>query len=607
MAGSLRRKSKSLLCQLARWLPLGAALVAVLAASFGSLLGLDPDRKWGAVRVLVLGGGLVVLGFAAVDRLLASVDRRLLGRSLPKPRVGTPLEVTSEPTSRARPTALRRWQLALFFVITMFIYLGLATVWNWPRWPKSTYRYDSLAEAFARGKVALSIQPPLALADLDNPYDPAARAGIEVLSDLSYFDGRYYMYWGPTPAALSALWLLAGGSPISDALIVFLSVSMMFVFSALSVLHLQRKSFPDLPAWLVAGGIVLVATAHPALWTLNSPSIYTAAISSGQAFFVGGLYFMLTGLNAPQTASWRDVACGTLWALAIGCRLTLVVTVGPLVMLVIALRLRALFGCRAAKLELYRMVGVLIPLALGGVLLCIYNFARFGDPLESGFRYQMVENDQGEAIRRGLVFSPRYLIPNILHYVATPIQLDPEFPFVRPWWEAYPPFSSFLLRFKVPEQYSVQDAAGLIFVTPALLLGAPLLIHALSCPTGAGQNPLDARGGTPGSLSLRNVFWLVFISGQTLAWPVFLYRVSSIRFLMELTPVFAILAPVGAFALYQSSRLLPARRIAVILLITSAIVLSALIGFLLALNGADSRFDDANPSLYWSLVHLFSR
>ncbi|HLF37732.1 MAG TPA: hypothetical protein VI520_07345 [Anaerolineales bacterium] len=603
----MRPKLRFLLCHLALWLPLGAAVAAVLAASFGSLLGLDPDLKWGGVRLMVLGGGLAVLGIFAADRILARIDLGLLRRNKPQLSEGTPPVLTSEPITGARSMTLPRGQLALFFLTTIFIYLGLATVWNWPRWPKSTYRYDSLAEAFAKGNVALSIQPSPALADLDNPYDPAAREGIQVISDLSYFDGRYYMYWGPTPAALSAVWLLAGGSPISDALIVFLSISVMFVFSALLVLDLQRKYFPNMPPWLVAGSLVLVATAHPALWTLNSPSIYTAAISSGQAFFVGGLYFMLTTLNAPPTAPWRHVACGTFWALAIGSRLTLLVTVGPLVLVVIALRLRAMLGSRSGKQELYQIGALLMPLALGGILLGAYNFARFGDALESGFRYQIVENDQGEAMRQGLVFNPRFLIPNLLHYLATPIRLGPEFPFVRPRWEAYPPFASFLARFKIPQEHSVQDAAGLIFVTPALLLGGPLLMSALSCPSGAGQNPLNGRGVMSASLTLRHFVLVLLLSGLTLTLPILAYRVSSIRFLMELSPVMAVFASLGAFFLYQNTRSLPSRRLAVISLITSAIALSALIGFLLALNGADSRFDDANPTLYQALVDLFSR
>ncbi|MCJ7512728.1 MAG: hypothetical protein MUO23_07120 [Anaerolineales bacterium] len=556
---------------------------------------------------MALGAGLVILGMAAVDRLLASFDRRLTERSLGQRVLGIPPEETSEPIDVIRHSALRLGLLVPLFVLILFTYLGQVTVWRWQSWPGSSYRYHGLAEAFARGEVALLTQPSPALAELDNPYDPEARGGIEVLGDLSYFDGRYYMYWGPTPAALSSLWLLIGGTPISDDLIVLLSVSAVFCFSALAVLHLQREYFPGMPLWLVLGGLVLVATAHPALWTLNSPSLYTAAISSGQAFFIGGLYFMLTALNAPQPTTWRYLACGTFWALAIGCRLTLLVAVLPLVLMAITMRMRAQFGSGKVKKELRPMAGLLMPLAIGCVILGVYNFARFGDLLETGFRYQMMPYDQVEAMRRGLVFNPRYLIPNLLHYLAAPIRLIPEFPFLRPWWGAYPPFSAFLSRFSVPLEYSVQNAVGLTFVTPALLLGGLLLMDAFSCPSSRGQNALDARGRSADSMTLRELALALSVSGLALAGPVLLYRVSATRFLMEVTPAFAVLSALGAFTLHKASRLLPGRRIAVTLLIASLIALSAAIGFVLALNGDFSRFDDANPALYSLLVNLFSR
>jgi len=607
-AGNLRGILPSICRNLSCWVPLGVALVLLLVAIFGGFLGLDPDMKWGTVRVMALGAGLAVFGLAAIDRALTVIDRWLLDRGRRPPTVGSPSTGTSEPTGGARRSTIRSGLLALLSLLTLFIYLGLVTAWNWPRWPPgSSYRYDSLAQAFVRGKVELLISPSPALAELDNPYDPAARTGIEVIGDLSYFDGSYYLYWGPTPAALSSIWLLLDGSPISDNLIVLLSVSLMVLFSALTVLQIQREYFPGMPHWLVLGSLVLAATVHPTLWTLNSPSVFTAAISSGQAFFIGGMYFLLTALSTSRPRPWRYLVSGTLWALAVGCRLTLLAAVGPVVLLVIAMRLRALFGGRNARQELYRMAGLLLPLAIGVAALGAYNFARFGDPLESGFSYQMVGYDQGEALRQGLIFNYRYLSRNILHYLATPIRLEPEFPFLRPWWGAYPPFDAFLSRFNVPQQHSVQNAAGLIYVTPALLLGALLLMDALSCKSVVIPSALDAPGRSSGSLTLRQIVLVVSMSGLALAAVALLYRVSAGRFLMEVTPSFGILSAVGGMKFRQESQHLPARRTAINLLIASTIAVSALIGFLLALSGADSRFDDANPGLYAFLVHLFSR
>jgi hypothetical protein len=606
MAGDRRSLLKSVSCRLAYGLPLVAALIIVLVAGLSGFLGVDADSKWGEVRLITLGAGLVVIGLAAGDRLLAAIDRRLLERDRPRTEPDIAADERA-PGHVRRPSVTRRLLLFLFLGLTLATYLGLVTVWNWPRWPKSTFEYGSLAEAFSHGELSLPILPDPGLAKLSNPYDPAAREDMKVEGDLSYFNGRYYMYWGPTPAALSAIWLVVGGSPISDALIVLLSLSLVFLFSVLIVLRIRREYFRRSPDWLSLGGLVLVATAHPILWTLNSPSIYTAAISSGQAFFIGGLYFMLTGLISSRSGAWEEVGCGILWALAIGCRLTLLVAIGPLVLLLIAFRLRSPSAGGGTRGELARITRTLAPLVIGIAILGAYNFARFGDPLETGFRYQMVGDDQGQAIRQGLVFNPRYIVPNLLDYLVTPIRVIRDFPFIRPWYEAYPPFASFLARFRLPEAYSVQNAAGLAFVTPALLLGALLLVRALSCPSGAAPDPMDARNGSARRLTLRHVVLILAVAALALAGPTFLYKVAEQRFLMEVTPTFAILSAVGAFCLYHASDDKPARRAAIVVLVTSTIVFSALVGFLLALNGAGSRFDDVNPRLYAFLVGLFSR
>jgi hypothetical protein len=594
----------SLFCRLAYWIPLALAIILLTVALFGNLLGLDQDLRWGGVRIMVLIAGLAVLGFALVDKGLHIADRILLQRVQHR---NTLDRIKDQPRTTSPGQSMPiRIALALFLLFMVFFYLGMNTVWTLPPWPKSSYVYDSLAQAFTRGEVSLPIEPASDLEELDNPYDPAERAGIPVTGDLSYYDGRYFIYWGPSPAALSALWLLFGGSAISDNFIVFLSISAILIFGALSVLLVQREYFPRLPVWIIFAALLLVATTHPTLWTLNSPSIYTAAISSGQAFFIGGLFFMLSAITSEKPSTWRYFACGTFWALAVGSRLTLLVAVLPLVLFIVIVRIRAYFKNGKNRNELHPIVGMLIPLLLGAILLGGYNYARFENPFETGFAYQMVGDDQNSAMREGRVFNPRYVLSHSLNYLAAPIRIIPTFPFIRPWWHAYPPFSTFLARFDAPLKHGAQNAAGLLFVTPALLLGAFVVMNALSCPIGNIKNPLDRRSRSSSSLPLRWIVLSLFLSGGALALTVLLYRVSAMRFLMEVTPVFAILSAIGAFTLYESSRGLPARRIAVILLITLTITFSALIGFLLALNGADSRFDDVNPELYQFLVNVFS-
>ena len=81
-----------------------------------------------------------------------------------------------------------------------YITAGMLTHWS----PYSRY-YDRQADAFLAGQLSLLEAPPAALATLPNVYDVRQRSGIDYIWDASYYNGKYYLYWGPVPA-----WLLPG-------------------------------------------------------------------------------------------------------------------------------------------------------------------------------------------------------------------------------------------------------------------------------------------------------------------------------------------------------------------------------------------------------------
>ena len=60
--------------------------------------------------------------------------------------------------------------------------------------------YDMLANAFLRGSISLLEKPSQALMNLENPYDYLNRGGIDYIWDATYFNGKYYLYWGFVPA-----------------------------------------------------------------------------------------------------------------------------------------------------------------------------------------------------------------------------------------------------------------------------------------------------------------------------------------------------------------------------------------------------------------------
>src|SRR5262249_46036284 len=90
--------------------------------------------------------------------------------------------------------------LLLFVVVSSFHF---ATAWvggparNWHG--QTSEGYPLLTDAFRAGQTSLRVQPPAALLALPDPFDPVANASLR-LHDASLYHGKYYLYFGPTPA-----------------------------------------------------------------------------------------------------------------------------------------------------------------------------------------------------------------------------------------------------------------------------------------------------------------------------------------------------------------------------------------------------------------------
>src|SRR4051812_19923000 len=67
-------------------------------------------------------------------------------------------------------------------------------------------------------------RPPKLLA-LPDPYDPASRAHVPFLHDMTLYKGKYYGYWGPFPGVVHALWLVVTGSSLDQDVAQFVVLS----------------------------------------------------------------------------------------------------------------------------------------------------------------------------------------------------------------------------------------------------------------------------------------------------------------------------------------------------------------------------------------------
>ncbi len=153
-----------------------------------------------------------------------------------------------------------------------------------------------------------------------------------MLWDASLYKGKYYLYWGPSPALFLAIFKVFSEQEVGDKVITFVFTVGTFIFAALLILELWKKYFLETPPWAVFSAIAFAGLANPILYILIEARIYEAAIIAGQFFIIGGTYWLIHSIQpsiqiAPVT--WQ----GAFLALAVGSRTTLTFSVGFLALM----------------------------------------------------------------------------------------------------------------------------------------------------------------------------------------------------------------------------------------------------------------------------------
>src|SRR5688572_27757870 len=132
------------------------------------------------------------------------------------------LVVTAKRTRRRLDRALVG---AALIGVLWFFHWTIDAALGFSDWGEHDY-YQLLVRGFRKGHLHLDKAPSPGLLALADPYDPAQN-GPHRLPDASYFKGRYYLYFGPTPA-ITLMWpyaaLTAREMPSGVALYIFCSI-----------------------------------------------------------------------------------------------------------------------------------------------------------------------------------------------------------------------------------------------------------------------------------------------------------------------------------------------------------------------------------------------
>ena len=298
--------------------------------------------------------------------------------------------------------------------------------------------YNFLARAFVSGHTYLEIEPRKELLALPNPWSPAVPDELK-LFDAVLYNRRYHIYHGPGPAVLLfAPWRAMTKRDLPENFAIFLLCFGGWLFSALALRRLLRMADTHPGPILELLLLLALGFCQGVPFLLNRVWVYEIAIGGGFFFVSGGLYFLT---RAWDSGFRRDLAlAGLFFGGAISCRPHL-----GLIGALFLLQLVWTFGRRAIPFA--------IPFAFVGLLVCGYNFARFGDPFEFGTNYLL-----GGAYQSAVRPKAENLVPGLYYLLGC----EPEFSRIFPWIRS-------VVRIApggVPRHYTLEPLIGGLWMAP---------------------------------------------------------------------------------------------------------------------------------------------
>lgn len=430
-------------------------------AIFAHQLGIDNDAGWGTSRILLLLLGLFALLTAAFFQHIETLAN-LLKRKFLLLLENSPLRrwINGNRTLALGAKLFTEYSFLIPVVLIVLIaYTGIAIHAARNTTRLRTAYYPMQARAFQEHKFHLPIEPSEKLLALSNPYDPSQRVGVGEPIDVSLYNGRFYLYWGPVPALILTVIKPAVLKQMTDLFLVWGFSCGLFLLQAALVLLVWDRAYSHLPRWLLVLSIVLAGFAGPTIWMIREGDIYEAAILGAQFFLLGGFLAAFLSVNESFSSNGRLVVTGALLVLAIGARLTIILPVGVILIMM------AYFLWKEQhpgfKVWFQKMLFLGLPILFGLSLLAWYNWVRFGSLTETGFTYQLA----GTYLQKHLdeIVSHRYIIQNLYNYLFAPFQLTESFPYI---YSNPGSMKSFLALYELPEFYSVNAITGLLYTMP---------------------------------------------------------------------------------------------------------------------------------------------
>jgi hypothetical protein len=435
--------------------------------------------------------------------------------------------------------------------------------------------HNLLADSFEVGRLDLLIDPPQELIDLPNPRDPQANERTRIL-DISYYNKKFYMYFGPVPALTLFLpfrWL--GIGKISEPLAVVFYSFALYLTSLYILLTCIKRFIPYTRKYLIVLSTIALAFSNGIPYILRHPVVYEVSIVSGIFFTMLGLALFLRAWHEQRFRNGMLVCSGAVFGLSIGCRPSYFFIVFFILFVFI---ITILYYKISFKQIIIYSIAIFTPMGISIALLMAYNYLRFGAPTDFGMPYMLGPTEWDY---KSTMYRIANLWPSLYLNLICPQEVNNVFPFLhlRP---IYP--------FKLPTGYYIGEPIGSIFTS------APITLLSLLAPFVIIKKNLRNYFGIPILLVLFGFFFLLLGS-----WIMF---GSTMRYQVDFLPTILLGSIIGS--IYWESNIKSSLKKLIIATGISVLLCIGIVSHLaFGMTGMLDTLRRGEPRQYFALENFF--